>query len=178
MFQPVLIVGQEETARTCQGRVQDTQDENPIRNLIRILSKILSRILVRFLLKILNRKMASESDQNLIWNLTRNPFRILVRRFLLKILNRKMASESDKNLIWNLTRNPSRILVGFLLKILNRILSDSVGFLRCLQFPPTYIINCPMLSIDLIMSSLTLSSQFKSCDKYVLSTFEKHAWQQ
>jgi hypothetical protein len=35
--------------------------------------KILSWILVRFLLKILSRKMASESDQNLIWNLTRNP---------------------------------------------------------------------------------------------------------
>jgi anaerobic ribonucleoside-triphosphate reductase len=64
------------------------QDENPIRNLIRILSKILSRILVRFLLKILNRKMASESDDNLIWNQTSTPSSILVG-FLLKILNRQ-----------------------------------------------------------------------------------------
>jgi hypothetical protein len=54
-----------------------TQDENHIRNLIRIQSKILSRILVRFLLKILNRKMASESDQNPIGNLIRNLSRIL-----------------------------------------------------------------------------------------------------
>jgi hypothetical protein len=39
-------------------------------------------------------------------------------------------------------------------------LSDSVGFLRGLRFPPTCIINRPILSIEPIMSLLTLSSQF------------------
>jgi hypothetical protein len=79
-FQPITI-GEPLSSQKflfCRGKEQETQDENPIRNLIIILSKILFMILIRFLLKILNRKMASESDQNPIGNMIRKLARILV----------------------------------------------------------------------------------------------------